>query len=85
MVLYTKLNIGKHTFAKKSKNNLQFFMVILVYNRRMTKEEAVKKAGNAAKLAKLLGVTRGAVSHWVVLPKLRIYQLKELRPDWFAI
>jgi len=51
----------------------------------MTKEEAVKKAGNAAKLAKLLGVTRGAVSHWVVLPKLRIYQLKELRPDWFAI
>jgi len=51
----------------------------------MTKEEAIKKAGSQAKLAKLLGVTRGAIYHWKEIPALRIYQLKELKPDWFGL
>jgi len=54
-------------------------------NLYMTKEEAIKKAGSQAKLAKLLGVTRGAIYHWKDIPALRIYQLKELKPDWFGL
>ncbi len=34
-------------------------------------------------LARILGITRAAVFHWKTIPKLRIYQLKELRPEWF--
>jgi len=51
----------------------------------MTKEEAIKLAGSQAKLAKLLGVTRGAIYHWKAIPALRIYQIKELKPDWFNL
>ena len=54
-------------------------------NLYMTKEEAIKKAGSQAKLSKLLGVTRGAIYHWKAIPALRIYQLKELKPDWFKL
>ena len=49
----------------------------------MDKEEAIHKAGSEAKLARLLGVSRQAVNKWRVIPKLRMYQLRELRPHWF--
>jgi len=49
----------------------------------MTKDEAIKKAGSQAALARLLGVTRGAIFHWKAIPALRIYQLKEKKPEWF--
>jgi hypothetical protein len=49
----------------------------------MTKEEAIKLAGSQAALARLLGVTRGAVFLWKNIPPLRIYQLKEIKPEWF--
>jgi len=49
----------------------------------MTKQEAIEKAGSQAELARILGVTRGAVFLWKKIPPLRIYQLKELRPYWF--
>ncbi|NBX51314.1 Cro/Cl family transcriptional regulator [bacterium] len=50
----------------------------------MTKEEAVKRAGNQANLARILGITRGAVNQWgAFMPSGRLYQLMVLKPDWF--
>ena len=50
----------------------------------MTKDEAIRRAGSASNLARMLGVTRQAVSKWGDdLPALRRYQLKEMRPHWF--
>jgi len=49
----------------------------------MTKEEAIKLAGSQSELARLLGITRGAVHHWNVLPQARIWQLQLLKPAWF--
>jgi hypothetical protein len=49
----------------------------------MTKTEAINRAGTAAKLAKILGVSNQAVSKWDVLPKARLWQLKVIKPSWF--
>jgi len=50
----------------------------------MTKQEAIERAGGtAAALARLLKITRGAVSKWITIPPLRVYQLRKLRPRWF--
>ena len=49
----------------------------------MTTEQAVELAGSKAALARLLGVTRGAVWQWKELPEGRMYQLMVLRPEWF--
>lgn len=50
----------------------------------MTKSEAVARAGNASKLAALLGVSPQAVSKWPeAIPPLRLYQLREKKPRWF--
>jgi hypothetical protein len=49
----------------------------------MTKEEAIRRAGGEAALARILGVTRQAVNLWTEIPPLRMYQLKELRRGWF--
>ncbi len=49
----------------------------------MTKQEAINRAGSQAKLARLLGVTRGAVFQWREIPSGRLYQLMVLRPEWF--
>ena len=51
----------------------------------MTKEEAIKLAGGISALADLLKIHRSAVWHWKEIPALRIYQLKELKPDWFGL
>jgi predicted transcriptional regulator len=50
----------------------------------MTKTEAVARAGNANKLAALLGISPQAVSKWPeTIPPLRLYQLREKKPRWF--
>jgi DNA-binding transcriptional regulator YdaS (Cro superfamily) len=50
----------------------------------MTKQEAIDLAGSQSKLARLLGVTRGAVFQWKALPQGRMYQLMVIRPEWFS-
>ena len=58
-------------------------MSVLTYNYQMEKETAIRLAGNASKLARLLGVSRQSVFAWKTLPEGRVWQLKVLRPDWF--
>jgi DNA-binding transcriptional regulator YdaS (Cro superfamily) len=50
----------------------------------MTKEQAIALAGSQAKLAALLEINSAAVSQWETIPEKRIWQLKVLRPGWFA-
>jgi hypothetical protein len=51
----------------------------------MNKATAIKRAGSITALASLLNIKRQAVSKWPEeVPPLRVYQLKELRPEWFA-
>ncbi len=50
----------------------------------MTKEDAIKRAGGQANLARLLGISRGAVNQWKQIPKGRLYQLMVLKPEWFV-
>jgi|JI8StandDraft_2_1071088.scaffolds.fasta_scaffold21286_1 predicted transcriptional regulator len=51
----------------------------------MTKTQAIAKAGSAARLARLLGISKSAVSQWPeTIPELQRYRLKEMRPKWFA-
>lgn len=52
---------------------------------RMKTEKAISLAGSATALAKILGLTPGAISQWSEdVPQLRVYQLKELKPEWFT-
>lgn len=45
---------------------------------------AISKAGSAANLARLLGITHAAVCHWgESLPEKRVWQLMLLKPEWF--
>lgn len=51
----------------------------------MKTSTAIKLAGSAKALAGILGITQAAVSQWgEMVPELRIYQLREKRPEWFA-
>jgi hypothetical protein len=51
----------------------------------MNKSQAIEKAGTATALARLLGITRQAISQWGdELPIQRYWQLKVLRPEWFT-
>jgi DNA-binding transcriptional regulator YdaS (Cro superfamily) len=50
----------------------------------MTKEQAIALAGSQAKLAALLNISDAAISQWETIPEKRIWQLKVLRPGWFA-
>jgi predicted transcriptional regulator len=49
----------------------------------MTIEQAIELAGTKAALARLLGISRGAVSQWAELPEGRLYQLMVIKPEWF--
>lgn len=52
----------------------------------MTKRELVERLGTQAAIASLLGISRQAVSAWPdeePIPPLRMYELKERRPDLF--
>jgi len=51
----------------------------------MDKKTAIELAGGAAKLAALLGISKGAVSLWDSdIPEARVWQLKVLKPEWFS-
>jgi DNA-binding transcriptional regulator YdaS (Cro superfamily) len=51
----------------------------------MEKDFAIKKAGSAAALARLLGISKQAVAQWqAMLPPLQAYRLRELKPRWTA-
>jgi DNA-binding transcriptional regulator YdaS (Cro superfamily) len=53
--------------------------------------KAIAAAGNRHRLAKLLGLTEGAVRHWTRIPINRVIEVEkvtnvrreELRPDFF--
>jgi DNA-binding transcriptional regulator YdaS (Cro superfamily) len=50
----------------------------------MKKITAIAFAGNANKLANLLGINRSAISQWGEdVPQKRLEQLKALKPEWF--
>ena len=49
----------------------------------MDKQTAITLAGSQSELARILGIKRAAVNHWKTIPPLRIYQLKEFKPEWF--
>jgi predicted transcriptional regulator len=51
----------------------------------MTKTDLIKLAGSQTELARLLKITRAAVSMWKTVPELRLRQLKDLRPEWFVV
>lgn len=50
----------------------------------MDKQKFIALAGSQRDLAKLLGISQAAVSQWVTVPQQRIWQLKVLKPSWFA-
>jgi DNA-binding transcriptional regulator YdaS (Cro superfamily) len=49
----------------------------------MDKAEAIKRAGTASELARILGISSAAVSQWKAIPEARLWQLKAMRPEWF--
>lgn len=51
----------------------------------MKTEQAIQLAGGtAAALARLLGVTDGAISQWgEYVPRARVWQLMVMKPEWF--
>ena len=51
----------------------------------MKKSTAIKLAGSGSELARILGVKRQAIQGWGdTVPPLRVYQLKERKPEWFT-
>lgn len=52
----------------------------------MTKSEAIRLAGSKSALSRVLGISRQAIHLWQGerIPPLRVYQLRELRPEWFV-
>ena len=79
--MYSYLNAPQDFFIG---TNPSLWLVDVEYTVRMTKEEAIKLAGSQAELARILGVTRGAVNQWVRMPKGRVYQLMVIKPEWFV-
>jgi hypothetical protein len=60
------------------------YLLIRLYNLRMTKEQLVQLAGSQSELARLLKISRAAVCLWKAVPELRMRQLRDLRPEWFT-
>lgn len=51
----------------------------------METKTAIDRAGSATALAEILGITLSAISQWGAnVPELRVYKLRELRPEWFV-
>ena len=61
------------------------YLLIVLYNPLMTKQELVHLAGSQSELARLLKISRAAVCLWKNVPELRMRQLKDLRPEWFVV
>ena len=50
----------------------------------MDKKQAIERAGSAIALARLLGISRQAISQWGdQLPQARLWQLQAIKPEWF--
>ncbi len=50
----------------------------------MKTQQAIELAGNAASLAKLLGITPSAITQWGEnVPEKRVWQMRLLKPSWF--
>lgn len=48
----------------------------------MNTQHLIHELGSAKAVAELFGITQGAVSQWGdTVPTLRLYQLRDLRPD----
>ena len=58
-------------------------MKLITEQQQAALHNAIAKAGSKAKLARLLGVSRAAVTHWKKLPNGRLYQLQVMQPEWF--
>lgn len=51
----------------------------------MDTKKAIEKAGSTTALAGILGISVAAVSQWGErVPDQRVWQLRVLRPEWFA-
>jgi len=51
----------------------------------MKKIDAIKLAGSIKELALLLGISQPAISMWGEdVPKMRVFQLRALKPEWFV-
>ena len=51
----------------------------------MKTQTAIDLAGSASMLAGLLGISMSAISQWGDdIPKAREWQLRVIRPEWFA-
>lgn len=51
----------------------------------MDTDKAIQLAGSIRELAAVLGLTTQAIYAWgPTVPKLRMYELRELRPQWFS-
>ena len=63
------------------------FLSKYLYITGMDINQIITKVGSQSELARLLGVSRGAVWIWKRdgLPQSRIWQLKLLRPEWFKV
>ena len=48
----------------------------------ISKNKAIQAAGNAASVAKLLGISRASVSGWgEYVPNVQAYRVKQIFPD----
>lgn len=51
----------------------------------MKTQQAIDLAGNAASLARLLGITPSAITQWGEnVPEKRVWQMRLLKPNWFC-
>lgn len=46
------------------------------------KQTAIMLAGSASKLAKMLGISRAAVSMWDRIPPKQLKKIMEMKPEW---
>jgi len=52
---------------------------------RLSKQDGITIAGSAAKLARVLGVSRAAVTQWGQwMPPYRVLQLRDRMPEQFS-
>jgi hypothetical protein len=59
--------------------------IYLLHNPAMKKNQAIKKATSARKLAELLQISTSAVHQWgEFVPSTSLDKLKALRPEWFT-
>jgi hypothetical protein len=82
--LLSKINNTSRTIFIGDFPNVAYLLICL-YNFSMTKEQIIQLAGSQSELARLLKISRAAVSMWKNVPELRMRQLKDLRPEWFVV